>query len=86
MKTTLKLVTAALFGAGMLALTAGSASAAIACNAAGECWHVRSAYAYPGTAGIVIHPDGWRWGPGAHFVWHEHVGRGYWRNGVWIRF
>ena len=86
MKTSLKLVAAALFGAGMLALDAGSASAAIACNGAGQCWHVRNNYAYPAAAGIVIHPDGWRWGPGAHFVWREHPGRGYWRNGVWVRF
>lgn len=86
MKTTLKIAAAAVFGAGMLALTAGSASAAIACNAAGECWHVRNAYRYPPMAGIVIHPEGWRWAPGAHVVWREHVGRGYWRNGIWIKF
>jgi hypothetical protein len=86
MKTTVKLAAAALFGASMLAISAGSASAAIACNGAGECWHVRGAYRYPATAGIVIHPEGWRWGPGAHFTWREHTGRGYWRNGIWVRF
>ena len=86
MKTYLKLASALVFGAGTLALTANSASAAIACNAAGECWHVHRGYAYPAEAGIVIHPEGWRWGPAGHFTWREHTGRGYWRNGVWIRF
>jgi hypothetical protein len=86
MKTSLRLVTAAVFGAGILALTAASASAAILCNAAGECWHARHPYAYPAAAGIVIHPDGWVAAPGARVVWREHVGRGYWRNGIWIRF
>lgn len=86
MKMSLKLVASAVFGAAVLALTAGTASAAVACNAAGECWHVRRAWAYPPEAGIVIHPDGWHWGPGARFVWREHPGRGYWRNGVWISF
>jgi hypothetical protein len=86
MKTSLKLSAAALLGAGMLALTVGSASAAVACNAAGECWHVRGHYAYPAEAGIVIHPEGWVAAPGVRVTWREHVGRGFWRNGVWVRF
>lgn len=85
MKNCLKLATALAFAAGALALTASTASAAVACNAAGECWHIHRAWAYPPEAGIVIHPDGWRWGPADHFVWREHAGRGYWRSGVWIR-
>jgi hypothetical protein len=86
MKTTIKLAAAALFGAGMLALSAGSASAAVACNGAGECWHVRGHYTYPPEAGIVIHPEGWKWGPTEHFAWRDHAGRGYWRNGIWVKF
>jgi hypothetical protein len=86
MKMSLKLATAALFGAGMLALSVGGAYASIVCNAAGECWHVHRGWAYPPAAGLVIHPDGWVAAPGAHVVWREHVGRGYWRNGIWIRF
>ncbi|MGH6878252.1 MAG: hypothetical protein ACREHV_12895 [Rhizomicrobium sp.] len=85
MKTYLKFAAAAVFGAGMLALTAGSGSAAVVCNSYGSCWHVRHAYTYPAEAGIVVHPNGWRWGPKEHFVWREHPGRGYWRNGVWIK-
>ena len=86
MKTTFKIAAAAMFGAGLLALTAGSAAAAIACNGAGECWHVRNAYKYPAEAGIVIHPTGWKWGRTEHYTWHDHVGRGYWRNGLWVTF
>ena len=86
MKTSFKLVAAAVFGAGMLALTAGSASAAVVCNAAGYCWHVRHPWAYPAEAGIVVHPNGWAPGPGVHVIWREHPGRGYWRNGIWVRF
>jgi hypothetical protein len=86
MKTMIKLATAAILGASALVFTVGGASAEIACNAAGECWHIRHAMRYPPEAGIVIHPEGWRWGPMEHFTWREHVGRGYWRNGVWVRF
>jgi hypothetical protein len=86
MKTTLKFAVATLFGASMLALTAGSASAAVACNAAGECWHVKNAYKYPAEAGVVIHPTGWKWGRTEHYTWRDHPGRGYWRNGIWIKF
>lgn len=86
MKTSAKLAAAAILGASALAFMANDAAAAIACNANGECWHVRRSWAYPPEAGIVIHPEGWRWAPGGKFTWREHVGRGYWRNGVWVRF
>ena len=87
MKTTVKLAAAAVLGASALAFVATDAAAAIACNAAGECWHVRRPWTYPPEAGIVIHPEGWV-APvgGPRVVWREHVGRGYWRNGVWVRF
>src|SRR5947209_4307697 len=88
MKTTVKLAAAAVVGVSALAFIATDASAAIVCNAAGECWHVRNAWRYPPEAGIVIHPEGWRWGVGEKFVWREHEGRerGYWRDGVWVKF
>ncbi len=63
-----------------------AADAAIVCNREGECWHVRHPYRYRDEFGLVVHEDGWRWGAGERFVWREHEGRGYWRNGVWIRF
>ena len=75
-----------LLGASALAATAGAASAAIVCNRFGECWHVRAAYAYRPEFGLAVHPNTWRWGAGERYVWREHPGRGYWRNGVWITF
>jgi succinate dehydrogenase/fumarate reductase flavoprotein subunit len=86
MKHSFKIAAAAILALGGLAVTAPTASAAIVCNGAGYCWHVRHPYAYAPGYGVVVHPDGWRWGPGEHYVWREHAGRGYWRDGVWIRF
>ena len=81
-----KLTAAAVFGAGALALTATSASALIACNREGVCWHVHRGFVVRPEWGIVVHPDSWRWGPRERFVFKEHPGRGYWRNGVWVTF
>jgi hypothetical protein len=69
-----------------LAISTVSASAAIACNREGECWHVNRHYAYRPEYGIVIHDNDWRWDANEHYRWREHTGRGYWRNGIWIRF
>jgi hypothetical protein len=86
MKIVSTLAAAALFGVGALTLAATDASAAIVCNGEGFCWHVRHAYRYHPEFGVVVHPNNWRWGSGDHYVWHEHRGRGYWRNGAWIAF
>jgi hypothetical protein len=76
----------AVIGAAAIVASSAPASAAIACNNRGECWHVRGDYAYRPEFGVVVHPDGWRWGRREHFRWREHAGRGYWRDGVWIQF
>ncbi len=86
MKLASKTAMAALLGLGLLAAGATTASAAVVCNREGFCWHVRHPYAYRPEFGIVVHPDNWRWGPNEHYNWREHRGRGYWRNGVWVRF
>jgi hypothetical protein len=80
------IATAALLGFGALTLAGTAASAAIVCNGAGYCWHTHEAYVYPPSVGVVVHPDTWTWGPNDHFAWHEHAGRGYWRDGVWVTF
>ena len=85
MKSIVKFGAAAAFAMAPLG-AASTASAAVVCNANGACWHVKRAYSYPPTAGIVVHPNGWRWGVRDHYRWREHVGRGYWRNGVWVTF
>ena len=88
MKIGIKSVIAAAVVAGGVALTATSASAYVACNAEGSCWHVNrhAYYNYRPAYGIVVHPNNWRWGTTEHYTWREHAGRGYWRNGAWIRF
>ena len=84
MKLLPKIAVGALMGAATLATTA--ASAEIVCNADGDCWHVHRHYVYQPDWNITVHPDDWTWPPDAHYRWHEHHGRGYWRGGVWIRF
>ena len=57
-----KTLLAAATGAGMLAFLTFNASAEIVCSG-GACWHTHARYDYPPTAGVVVHPDDWRWGP-----------------------
>ena len=86
MKMIAKLAVAAALAGSALAMTATSASAYIVCNARGVCWHAHNRYAYRPEFGIVVHPDNWRWRGRGHYVFKEHTGRGYWRNGVWVTF
>ena len=85
------LMTAALSAAlaiGGLAATAGTASAHIVCNAAGDCWHVDNRVVYPHVR-LTYHPDDWyfhrHWDADRDHHWREwHEGRGYYENGVWV--
>ncbi len=88
MKIGMKTAVAAAIVAGGLAVSATGASAYVACNGAGECWHVHrhANYNYRPDWGVVVHPDNWRWSRAEHYRWHDHAGRGYWRDGVWVRF
>jgi hypothetical protein len=89
MNTVKKMLTqgalAALLATGATVAMTDSASARVACNREGECWHVRGDYNYRPEFGLTVHDDGWRWGRHDHYRWHEHNGHGYWRNGIWIR-
>ena len=72
---------------GALVAVAAPASAYVACNAAGDCWHTDRRVVAPGVT-FTYHPDDWyfhrHWDDG-RYHWREyHEGRGYWRNGVWI--
>jgi len=80
------LVLGAIVGAGALAATAGTASAYVACNRYGDCWHVNERYNYRPHFGIRVHDDNWRWRAHERYRWREHEGRGYWRRGVWVTF
>lgn len=72
-----------------MTLAATSASAAVVCNAAGDCWHTDHRYHYDPGLGIVVHPDDWyfhqHWDD-RHHMRDYHDGRGYYRNGIWIPF
>jgi len=77
-----------LIGAGALALTAGSASAYVACNRDGDCWHTETRVHAPGVR-FDFHPDDWyfhrHWDNDSRYHYRDyHAGRGYYRNGIWI--
>jgi len=80
-----KTLAGAIIGAGILAGSSISASAAIVCNG-NVCWHTHERYTYPPDAGVVIHEDNWRWGPSERFTFREHEGRGYWRGDDWVNW
>ena len=87
MKTAVKCALAAAVALGGAGLAATSASAAVVCNAQNECWHVRGPQPeYKPEFNVVVHPDNWKWGHDEHYRWREHRGRGYWRDGVWVKF
>jgi hypothetical protein len=75
-----------LAGAGALIALAAPASAYIACNREGDCWHTESRFAPPGVR-YDYHPDDWyfhqRWDDHHHYR-DYHEGRGYYRGGLWI--
>jgi len=81
-----RIITAALGAVSVLAITASIASAEIACNREGDCWHVKERHYFRSEHGVTIYPDNWRWAEHEHhrYRWREHEGRGYWRDGVWI--
>jgi hypothetical protein len=70
--------------AGVSAVSALSASAAIVCNEDNVCWRVKERYNYPPEARITIHEDDWKAGPNVKF--REREGRGYWKGETWVEF
>ncbi len=86
MKILQKTVLAAAALAGLSLAAAAPASAYVACNADGDCWHTDSRVHVPGVT-FNYHPDDWyfhqTWDANHH--WRDyHTGRGYWRGGVWV--
>jgi hypothetical protein len=77
-----KSLAGAVIGAGILAFSAVSASAHIACVVL-VCWHVQDTYEYPSESRVVVHPDDWKWGSNQKYSWREHEGRGYWKGDSW---
>jgi hypothetical protein len=66
MNTSTKLALIPAAALALVSLSSLSASARIVCNEDGACWHVHEDYAYPPAAGVIIHPDDWRWRDGEH--------------------
>ena len=80
---------AATVAGGALALSAAPASAEVACNRYGECWHVSQRYTtYPSALGMIFHDDAWRDANRRGYHWRKdrHDDRGYYSRGHWRHF
>ena len=86
------LKSAPLKGAVMAAVAGGTllataASADVACNRWGECWHVHDRLTYPAQVGVRWHEDTWADAHRNNYHWRtDRSDHGYYRNGVWIAF
>jgi hypothetical protein len=90
-KTLAKAAATAAIGVGLFAITAGTASAYVVCNAAGDCWHTDQHVHYSREVQARVYPDSWYfhndWDHDHDHHWrNHHDGRGFFRNGVWITF
>jgi hypothetical protein len=86
MKIFSKLLLAGAAVAGLAIAAAAPASAYVACNSEGDCWHTDRRVTAPGVT-LGYHPDDWyfhqHWDANRHFR-DYHDGRGYYKGGVWI--
>jgi hypothetical protein len=78
-------------GAGVLIVGTGAASADVACNRYGECWHVQEHYnTYPHGLGIRFYGDDWREAHrhDHHYHWlrDREDDHGYYSHGRWHAF
>ena len=81
---------AAVLAVGVVAIPT-TASADVACNSGGECWHVQRHYTeYPTGIGIHFYGDDWRRAHehDTHFHWMKDRDddRGYYERGEWHVF
>jgi len=88
-KTLSAVALAAVLSVGVLAASAGGASAYVVCNAQGDCWHTDHRYHYGPDVRAQWHPDDWYFHQDwAHDQQHHfrdyHQGRGYYSNGTWM--
>ena len=87
-----KLIATAALAGGIAMMTAAPASAYVACNRDGDCWHSESRYRSPPGVSFSWHNDDWyfhqRWDDNTDSRHYRdyHQGRGYYRNGVWLSF
>src|ERR1035437_4848815 len=69
----------AVIGAGILAFSAVSASAGIACVGP-VCWHTQSTHEDPSVPRVVVREAAGKGGPNDKYSGREHGGRVYWRG------
>jgi hypothetical protein len=86
MNKEIKVALASLIAGCGFSFAATNASAAIACNGAGDCWHTHGEYVVRPEFGVTVHPDGWTWKEGEKHKWREHEGHGYWHGDSWKEF
>jgi hypothetical protein len=76
---------------GVLIVGTGTASADVACNRHGECWHVQERYTnYPHALGVHFYGDDWREAHrhDRHYHWlkDRDDDHGYYSHGRWHAF
>jgi len=79
------LVLGVVLGAGAL-VTISPASAYVACNRFGDCWHTDTKVHFPHVR-LSFHTDKWwdRHRTDKHFTWHEIDSSHDWHHGYWDR-
>lgn len=80
---------AATLALGGLSIAAGSASAYVACNRFGDCWHTDTRVHFPHVR-LSFHNEKWweRHRTNSRYTWHETDSshdwhHGYWDHGTW---
>ena len=72
---------------GALVATVAPASAYVACNKEGDCWHTEARPRVPGVS-LSVHPDDWyfhqTWTGNDRHYRDYHTGRGYYKGGICI--
>jgi hypothetical protein len=82
-----KFLATAAIAAGIALAATAPASAYVACNRDGDCWHTDKRVTAPGVR-FDFHPDDWyfhqKWEGSDRHYRDYHEGRGYYKGGVWI--
>ena len=77
----------ALMATGALVAAVSPASAYVACNREGDCWHTEARPRVPHVT-LSVHPDDWyfnqKWEGNKYHYRDYHEGRGYYKGGVWV--
>ena len=80
----------AAIAAGALMATVTTASADVACNRYGECWHVKDHYTnFPAELGVRFHKEEWaakHRGHRYHWRGDQNDDHGYYSHGEWHPF